>query len=127
MNWRAVGCLAAILGSFLAVGLLGMYVAFSGQSGCPAALRWADRLYQQSGTPAPSPAFSTRGDAVDIGATFLGLTTRTVFGPPGSVRSESAADRPETVAMDCENGTFQTYVWDGVTRTPLPSASPSGG
>ena len=126
MNWRAAGCLTAIFGSFLLVGLLGMYLAFSGQAGCTAVLQWADRVYEASGTPAPSPAFDTPGEAVDIGSTFVGLTTRTMYGPPGSVRSASAADRPETVAMDCGDGTFLTYAWDGRTRSPLPGPSDDG-
>jgi hypothetical protein len=125
VNWRAIGCLAALLGGFLAIGLAGMYVAFSGPGGCPAALQWDDRRYLVVGTPAPSPAFASPGPAVDIGSTFLGLTTRAVYGPPGSVRSTSAADRPSTIAMDCQNGTFQTYEWDGVSVTPPPS--PTGG
>ncbi|HEY7463248.1 MAG TPA: hypothetical protein VH987_02260 [Candidatus Limnocylindria bacterium] len=123
MNWRAIGCLAALLGGFLVIGLVGMYVAFSGQSGCPAALQWDDRRYLVTGTPAPSPAFPSPGPAVDIGSTFLGLTTRTVYGPPGSVRSTAAADRPATIAMDCQNGAFQTYEWDGISVTPPPTSS----
>jgi hypothetical protein len=126
VNWRAAGCLTAIFGSFLLVGLFGMYLAFSEQSGCSAVLQWSDRVYRATGTPAPSPAFETDGEPVNIGSTFAGLTTRTVYGPPGSVRSASAADRPETVAMDCGDDSFQTYAWDGLTRTPLPGASGGG-
>jgi hypothetical protein len=29
------------------------------------------------------------------------------------------------VSMDCVDGSFQSYRWDGLTRTPLPSASSS--
>lgn len=123
MNWRAIGCLGAIFGGFLVIGLIGMNVAFRDQAGCPANLQWADRLYLADGTPAPSPAFEVGGPAVNIGSTFIGLTTRTVYGPPGSARSSAAADRPRTVSMDCNDGTFQTFAWDGVTRTPLPSAT----
>ena len=123
MNWRAIGCLAIILGGFLLIGLLGLTVAFRDQAGCPANLQWADRLYLADVTPAPSPAFDVDGPAANIGSTFIGLTTRTVYGPPGSSPSTAAADRPRVVSMDCNDGTFQTYAWDGVTRTPLPSAA----
>ena len=123
MNWRAFGCLGAIFGGFLIIGLIGMSFAFRGQAGCPASLQWADRLYAADGTPAPSPAFGVEGAAVNIGATFFGLTTRTVYGPPGSSPSTAAADRPRVVSMDCNDGTFQTYEWDGITRTPQPSAA----
>jgi hypothetical protein len=123
VNWRAIGCLTMIFGGFLLVGLLGLTVAFRDQAGCPVNLQWADRLYLADGTPAPSPAFDVDGPAANIGFTFIGLTTRTVYGPPGSSRSTAAADRPRVVSMDCNDGTFQTYEWDGVTRTPLPSAA----
>ena len=122
MNWRVVGCLGVVFGGFLVVGLLGIWLALRGHDGCPTALQWADRLYLADGTPAPSPAFDVDGDAVNIGSTFIGLTTRTVYGPPGSSPSTSAADRPRDVSMDCNDGSFQTYQWDGLTRTPLPSA-----
>jgi len=122
MNWRVIGCLGAIFGAFLVVALAGTYLAFRGQEGCPASVQWADRLYQADGSPAPSPAFDLPGEAANIGSTFFGLTTRTVFGPPGSSPSTEAADRPDTIAIDCGNGTYQTYDWDGITRTPLPSA-----
>jgi hypothetical protein len=123
VNWRAVGCLGVIFGGFLIIGLLGLAVAFRDQAGCPANLQWADRLYVAQGTAAPSPAFGIDGAAANIGSTFIGLTTRTMYGPPGSSPSTAAADRPRVVSMDCNNGTFQTYQWDGVTRTPLPSAA----
>ena len=123
MNWRAIGCLGVIFGGFLIVSLLGLAVAFRDQAGCPANLQWNDRVYLADGTPAPSPAFDIDGPAATIGSTFLGLTTRTVYGPPGSSPSTEAADRPPVVSMDCNDGSFQTYRWDGLTRTPLPSAS----
>ena len=125
MNWRAIGCLGLIFGAFLVVGLLGMNVAFSGSSGCPANVRWSDRVYLADGSAASSPGFEQPGPAATIGSTFFGLTTRTVFGPPGSSASTEAADRPEAISIDCGNGTYQRYAWDGITRTPLPS--PSGG
>jgi hypothetical protein len=121
MNWRAAGWGVLAIAVFLAVGLLGMSLAFRTESGCPGTLRWADRVYPADGTPAPSPAFDEPGPAAEIGSTFLGLTTRTVFGPPGSSPSTEADDRPDTVAMDCANGTFQTYRWDGLVRSPVPT------
>lgn len=122
MNWRAAGCGVLGIAIFVGIGLLGMAVAFRSVDGCPSSrLLWADRVYLADGTPAPSPAFAIPGRAADIGSTFMGLTTRRVLGPPGSSPSTAAADRPGSVALDCANGTFQTYAWDGVTRTPLPS------
>jgi hypothetical protein len=110
------------IAAFLGIGLLGMAIAFRTDPGCPPAIQWADRSYLVKGTPAPSPAFEVAGEAVDIGSTFFGLTTRRVFGPPGSSPSTEADDRPEAVALDCADGTFQTYRWDGISRTPAPSA-----
>lgn len=121
MNWRAAGCGVLGIAIFVGIGLLGMAVAFRSEDGCPSRLQWADRTYLADGTPAPSPAFAIPGRAADIGSTFMGLTTRLVLGPPGSSPSTAAADRPGSVALDCADGTFQTYAWDGVTRTPRPS------
>jgi hypothetical protein len=121
MNWRAAGCAVLGLGIFLGIGLLGMSIAFRTDPGCSRVLQWADRIYAAEGTPAPSPAFGRSGDAVEIGSTFFGLTTRRVFGPPGSSPSSEADDRPEVVALDCADGTFQTYRWDGISRTPAPT------
>ncbi|HET6744831.1 MAG TPA: hypothetical protein VFH90_03170 [Candidatus Limnocylindria bacterium] len=124
MNWRAAGCGVLAIGIFLAIGLFGMSLAFRSEPGCPDRVQWADRTYLVDGSPAPSPAFGEPGDAVGIGSTFMGLTTRRVFGPPGSSPSTEADDRPQTVAMDCADGTFQTYRWDGESRTPAPTGSP---
>ncbi len=87
-------------------------------------LQWADRIYTAQGTPAPSPAFATSGEAVPIGSTFFGLTTRQMYGPPGSSPSAEADDRPETIALDCADGTYQTYLWDGISHSPVPTGSP---
>jgi hypothetical protein len=124
MNWRAIGCLVIGAAVFVGIGLLGMSFAFRAQPGCPASLQWADRAYLAQGTPAPSPAFASPGEAVAIGSTFFGLTTRQMYGPPGSSPSTEAEDRPDTVALDCADGTYQTYAWDGVSRSPVPTRSP---
>ena len=121
MNWRAIGCLVIGVGAFVGIGLLGMSVAFRAQPGCPERLQWDDRAYAADGTPAPSAAFTSPGEAVAIGSTFFGLTTRQMYGPPGSSPSTEAADRPQTVALDCADGTFQTYTWDGSILTPAPA------
>jgi len=123
MNWRAIGCLVIGAAVFVGIGLLGMSVAFRAQPGCPPSLQWADRTYLAEGAPTSSPAFTEAGEPVPIGSTFFGLTTRQMYGPPGSSPSTEAADRPQTVALDCADGTFQTYAWDGVTDSPLPTSS----
>ena len=123
MNWRAVGCLVIGVAVFVGIGLLGMSFAFRAQPGCPDRLQWADRTYLAQGTPAPSPAFASPGEAVPIGSTFFGLTTRQLYGPPGSSPSTQAEDRPEAIALDCADGTFQAYAWDRVSRSPLPTSS----
>jgi len=120
MNWRAAGCLVAGVGSFLALGLLGMWLAFARLDGCPVQLQWAERTYLPAGGPAASPSFAAPGEPVDLGSTFIGLTTRTVYGPPGSAPSTSSADRPDTIALDCADGTFQTYAFSGSLGSPGP-------
>jgi hypothetical protein len=121
VNWRAVGCAVVAVTVFVGIGLLGLSLAFRDAQGCPSRLQWADRAYEASGTPAPSP--DVGGDAVSIGSTFMGPTTREVFGPPGSAPSTDAADRPDVIALDCADGTYQTYRWNGETLSPGPGAS----
>ncbi len=125
VNWRAIGCAGIGIAAFLGVGLLGLSFALRDQSGCPAIVGWEDREYLAEGSPAPSPAFAEAGEPGVIGSTFMGLTTRRVYGPPGSSPSTEAADRPVAIAIDCADGTFQTYRWDGITRTPSPIESAS--
>ena len=121
MNWRAIGCGGLAIVTFVAVGLFGMSLAFRDTAGCPANLQWDDRAYGAQGTPGPSPALG-RGDAVAIGSTFMGLTTRRVFGPPGSSPSTRAEDRPQRIALDCGDGSYLVYRWNGVTLSPRASA-----
>lgn len=125
MNWRAAGCLVIGSLAFVGLGLFGMSLAFSRLDGCPATLQWDERTYQPFGEPAASPALSAAGDPVEIGSTFVGLTTRRMFGPPGSAPSSAAADRPIEIAMDCADGTFQAYRHAGdlpPATSPPPAA-----
>jgi len=114
VNWRALGCglLAAIV--FVAIGLLGMSMAFSRLQGCPDRLQWGDAAYLTVGDPTEEPAFADGGEPVEIGSTFFGLTSRRVWGPPGSVPmasvpSGSVFERPQAIILDCDDGTFQEY------------------
>jgi hypothetical protein len=115
VNWRVVGCGTLAIVVFLAVGVLGMSMAFPRIEGCPERLQWGDRGYLPDGSPAPAPSFAA-GPAVEIGSTFFGLTTRRVWGPPGSAPSPSAADRPGRIFLDCDNGRVQAYQAQG----PVP-------
>jgi hypothetical protein len=125
VNWRAIGCIG--LGSivFIGIGILGLNVA-SSRIGCPDRLQWRDLAYAPSGSPAPSPQTGVPGAAVKLGTTFIGLTTRELFGPPGSAPSSSSSDRPTVIALDCGDGTFVTYRQAGTvpTVTPSPTRSP---
>ena len=120
MNWRAAGCGVIGVATFLAITLLGLSLAIGRGDGCPAQLQWAERVYLPVGSPGPDPSFAESGEPVELGSTFIGLSTRTVYGPPGSRRSQLAADRPSTIAMDCGDGTFQGYRYS----SDLPAASP---
>jgi hypothetical protein len=121
LNWRAIGCGVVAAAVFVGIGLLGMSFAFSRFDGCPPLLRWADRRYQPSGLPMDAPTFESSGEPVPLGSTFIGLTTRSVFGPPGSRPSTAAADRPEQIALDCGDGSFQTY---RLRQVLVPGSSP---
>jgi hypothetical protein len=125
VNWRAIGCGVLAAAIFVGIGLLGMSMAFSRFDGCPPLLRWADRRYEASGSPAEAPRFETPGAPVALGSTFLGLTTRAVFGPPGSSRSTAAADRPNQIALDCGDGSYQTYFLAQILVPPSTDAAVS--
>lgn len=108
MNWRAIGCGGLAIVVFVGIGLFGMSLAFSRLEGCPSRLQWGDRAYLPAGTPAAEPSFA-EGPAVAIGSTFIGLTTRRVWGPPGSTPLEAASHRPDRIVIDCADGSVQAY------------------
>jgi len=119
VNGRAIGCIALGAIVFVLIGIAGINVA-SSRVGCPDRLQWGDRFYAPTGTPAPSPETGSAGTPVKLGSTFVGLTTRSIYGPPGSSSSDSSV-RPDQIAMDCGNGMFQSYRNAG----PAPTATPS--
>jgi hypothetical protein len=123
VNWRAIGC--GVIGAlvFIGIGIIGLNLA-SGRAGCPERIQWRELSYLPTGSPAPSPAFGVAGAPVKLGSTFIGLTTRDIYGPPGSRPSTLAADRPASIAMDCADGTFLTYRLSGTVPTLGPSRSP---
>ena len=125
MNWRALGCgtLAAVV--FVGLGLLAMSMAFTRFDGCPTRLQWGDRGYEPAASPIASPSFAAGGKPVEIGSTLIGLTTRQVWGPPGSDAPESANVRPERIILDCADGSFQEYRGSADQPSPLPAVSRS--
>jgi hypothetical protein len=108
VNRRAIGCGTLAIVVFLAVGLWGMSKAFDRLEGCPGQLQWGDRVYLPSGSHRPEPSFA-EGSPVELGSTFIGLTTRRVWGPPGSAPSQSAADRPTQIYLDCDDGSVLLF------------------
>lgn len=118
MNWRVIGCGGLAIIVFLAVSLWGMSMAFDRLEGCPERLQWGDRAYLPAGSPVAEPSFA-EGSPVEIGSTFIGLTTRKVWGPPGSRPSRAAADRPSRIFLDCDDGSVQGFV----ASTPIPASS----
>jgi hypothetical protein len=119
VNPRAIGCIALGAVVFVLIGIAGINVA-SSRIGCPNRLQWGDRFYAPTGTPAPSPETGGASTPVKLGSTFIGLTTRSIFGP-SSPGSGSPAPQPNVIAMDCGDGRFQTYRNAG----PAPTATPS--
>ena len=109
MNWRAIGCGTLAAAAFVGLGLLAMSMAFTRFEGCPTRLQWGDRAYAPAASPIASPSFASGGEPVEIGSTLIGLTTRRVWGPPGSDAPESADVRPDRIILDCADGTFQEY------------------
>ncbi len=124
MNTRAIGCILAGSIVFILIGILGLNLA-SSRVGCPSGIRWQELTYAPEGTPRPSPVVG-EGTPVKLGSTFIGLATRSVYGPPGSVAVASGADRPAVIALDCGDGTFQTYTDTGAVTVPSPSVAAGG-
>ena len=89
--------------------------------GCPSRIRWQDLAYRPEGTPAPSPVVG-EGNPVKLGSSFIGLTTRAVYGPAGAQPSASSTARPDLIALDCGDGTYQTYRKSGVVPDPVTNA-----
>ncbi len=119
MNYRAIGCGTLAIVVFLAIGLWGMSKAFDRLEGCPDRLQWGDRVYLPAGSPVPEPSFP-EGSPVEIGSTFIGLTTRKVWGPPGSGPSPSAADRPSRIYLDCDDGSVLLFA-ASAKRSVMPA------
>jgi hypothetical protein len=105
MNRRAIGCSVIGVAAFLAVGLFGLSRAVA-PTGCPDRLQYAAEAYFPEGSPVASP----KTGLVQIGSTFIGLTTRAVFAEPGAARASGETDPPDRFVLDCADGTFQAYV-----------------
>ena len=124
MNGRAIGCIALGAVIFVLIGIAGINVA-SSRIGCPDRLQWGDRFYAPTGTPAPSPETGGGGHSpAKLGSTFFGLTTRSIYGPPGSASASPGSAQPDLIAMECGDGRFQTYrkAAQAPTLTPSPAA-----
>jgi hypothetical protein len=105
VNRRAVGCAVIGVVVFLAVGAFGLSRALA-PSGCPGRMQYVARAYLPDGPPMSSPDT----DLVQIGSTFIGLTTRAVYAEAGSAPSGSAGEPPDRFVLDCADGTFQAFV-----------------
>jgi hypothetical protein len=121
MNWRAIGCAVFAAAVFVGLGIWSLQMAL-GKPGCPPALQWGDRVYVAAGRATAEPVAGD-GEPVLLGTTLVGPLSRDVYGPPGSAPSHLAGDRPETIALECGDGTFVTYTFSDV----LPTAGPTAG
>lgn len=119
MSWRAIGCAVLAAAVFIGLGIWALQMAL-GRPGCPPTLRWGDRVYTAVSEPTELPALGS-GEPVRLGTTLVGVLSREVYGPAGSVPSLDVEDRPDEVALECGDGTFVTYEFTSL----LPTASPS--
>jgi hypothetical protein len=119
MNLRAVGCI--VIGSLVVIGIgqLGLSMATS-RIGCPDRLQWIDTAYLPTNAATESPTLPADAAAtpVEIGSTFIGLTTRKVYGPAPVDPTDPNAERPTQIALECGDGTYQAYAAE---RTPSSS------
>ena len=51
---------------------------------------------------------------VEIGSTFIGLTTRKVYGPTAIDPTDPNAPRPSRIVLECGDGTYQAYAAESV-------------
>lgn len=117
MNWRAIGCGLAAAAVFVGLGLWAMSLAFERSAGCTPLLVWQGAAYRAVGDPLATLRLPSGETPEEVGVATVGLTTRTVYGPPGSGRSPrpaptGSADPAEQwteLALDCADGTFQGY------------------
>lgn len=124
MNWRTVGCGILAGAVFVGLGVWALMLAM-GRVGCPSTLYWDDATYVAVGAPTAAPEV---GDAepVQLGVTFVGVLTRQVYGPEGASPTAEPGERPDQLALECGDGTFQTYVAsDPNSRAPVASAKRS--
>jgi hypothetical protein len=124
MNWRLVGCGVVAAAVFVGLGVWALTLAM-GRVGCPTTLYWGDATYVAVGEPTATPEVGD-GEAVRLGATFVGVLTREVYGPQGTSPTAEPIDRPDRLALDCGDRTFQTYVAsDPNSRAAAASANRS--
>lgn len=116
-----LGCGVIGIGAFVAIGVLGLSMATS-RIGCPDRLQWASVAYlpDRAATHSPTIEDGSGRAPVKIGSTLIGLASRGVYGPAGTDVSDTSAPRPTQIAMECGDGTYQTY-----RSAPSPGASPS--
>jgi hypothetical protein len=119
VNWRVLGCGALAAAVFIGLGLWSLQLAL-GRPGCPPTLLWGDRIYSASGEPEESPVVGS-GDPDKLGTILVGPISRVVYGPSGSAPSPNTEDRPDTIALECGDGTFVTYEFTDVVPTARPS------
>jgi hypothetical protein len=104
VNRRALGCAVIGVVVFLGVGAFGLSRALA-PPGCPERLQYVAQAYLPEGAPLSSPD----AELVQIGSTFIGLTTRAVYAEAGSSPSGSG-EPPDRFVLDCADGTFQAFV-----------------
>jgi hypothetical protein len=104
VNRRAVGCAVIGVALFLAVGAFGLSRTLT-PSGCPQRMQYIAQTYLPDGSPVSTP----EAELVQIGSTFIGLTTRAVYAEEGAAPSEAGAP-PERFVLDCADGTFQAFI-----------------
>jgi hypothetical protein len=124
VNWRLIGCgvLAAVV--FVGLGVWALSLAM-GRIGCPSSLYWEEAVYRAVGAPTSTPDVG-EAEPARLGFTFVGVLTREVYGPEGASATAEPGERPDRLALDCGDGTFQTYVAsDAKSRALVASAKRS--
>lgn len=121
MNWRLIGCGVLAAAVFVGLGVWALTLAM-GRIGCPSNLYWDDATYVAAGEPTSGPEVGDT-EAVRLGVTFVGVLTREVYGPEGTSPTAEPGDRPAQLALDCGDGTFQTYVASDAPNSRAPAAS----
>jgi hypothetical protein len=109
VSWRAIGCGALAAGVFVLVGVIAIWRA-GPPTGCPTDLAFEDGAYEPTGSAMASPSLEGVDAELEAGfRTTVGFSSWTVWVDPADAPAASADPLPDSIVLECGDGTFQAY------------------